>query len=239
MRRDHRPYYVKRAWLRLQKQYARHFIRPHLDHLGRGPVFMRPWHVAIFGPGIRLGNYVTVIAAPDGKVRLSVWAEPSEKAAICMGDYGLICPGVRISAAAQVRIGDNCMLASQVYITDSDWHDLYNRIAVGTPLPVDIGENVWIGDSAIICKGVTIGANTVVGAGSVVTKGLPANVVAAGNPARVIRSLDPQVQMTTRAQWFADPARLYRDFDILDRENLKQNSLGHWLRHLLFPRQGD
>lgn len=239
MRRDHRPYFVKRAWLTLQKQYARHFVRPHLDHLGRGPVFMKPWHVEIFGPGIRLGDYVTVIGAPDGKVRLSVWAEPSQRGAIQMGDYGLICPGVRISAAGQVRIGDNCMLASRVYITDSDWHDLYNRIAAGTPLPVEIGDNVWIGDSAIIRKGVTIGANSVVGAGAVVTKGLPANVVAAGNPARVVRSLDPEVQMTTRAQWFADPARLYRDFDILDRESLKQNSLCHWLRHLLFPRRGD
>jgi len=52
------------------------------------------------------------------------------------------------------------------------------------------GDNVWIGGGAIVCPGVTIGANSVIGAGSVVTKDIPDNVVAAGNPCRVIRSID-------------------------------------------------
>jgi maltose O-acetyltransferase len=55
--------------------------------------------------------------------------------------------------------------------------------------PITIGNNVWLGGGVIICPGVTIGKNTVVGAGAVVTKDLPANVVAVGNPARVIRQL--------------------------------------------------
>jgi maltose O-acetyltransferase len=55
-------------------------------------------------------------------------------------------------------------------------------------LPVSIGDGVWLG-RAIVCPGVTIGANTVVGAGSVVTRDLPAKVVAVGNPCRVIRQL--------------------------------------------------
>lgn len=55
--------------------------------------------------------------------------------------------------------------------------------------PITIGNNVWLGGGVIICPGVTIGENTVVGAGAVVTKDLPANVVAVGNPARVIRQL--------------------------------------------------
>ena len=57
--------------------------------------------------------------------------------------------------------------------------------------PVIIGNNVWIGMNATILKGVTIGDNSVVAAGSVVTKSVPANVVVAGNPAVVIKKLDP------------------------------------------------
>jgi maltose O-acetyltransferase len=52
-----------------------------------------------------------------------------------------------------------------------------------------VGDNVWLGGGVIVCPGVSIGENTVVGAGAVVTKDLPANMVAVGNPARVIRSL--------------------------------------------------
>jgi maltose O-acetyltransferase len=60
-----------------------------------------------------------------------------------------------------------------------------------TAEPIAIGDNVWLGGGAIVLPGVTIGENTVVGAGSVVTRDLPANVVAVGNPARVVRFLDP------------------------------------------------
>lgn len=55
--------------------------------------------------------------------------------------------------------------------------------------PITIGDNVWLGGGVIVCPGVTIGKNTVVGAGAIVTRDLPANVLAAGNPARVIRRL--------------------------------------------------
>ncbi len=55
--------------------------------------------------------------------------------------------------------------------------------------PITIGEDVWIGGSVVICPGVTIGNRSVIGAGSVVTKDIPADVVAAGNPCKVIRSL--------------------------------------------------
>lgn len=55
--------------------------------------------------------------------------------------------------------------------------------------PVTIGDNVWVGSGAIVCPGVSVGADSVIGAGSVVTRDIPAGVVAAGNPCRVIRSL--------------------------------------------------
>ncbi|MEN9230633.1 MAG: DapH/DapD/GlmU-related protein [Thermostichus sp. DG02_5_bins_236] len=57
--------------------------------------------------------------------------------------------------------------------------------------PIPIGNNIWIGGGAILCPGIQIGDNSVIGAASVVTRRIPANVVAAGNPCRVIQSLEP------------------------------------------------
>jgi acetyltransferase-like isoleucine patch superfamily enzyme len=233
--RDHRPYVVKRAYLKLQAFYVERYLRPQFHFLGASPTFMKPWHVELFGSPIRLGNCANVIAAPDGKVRLSVWSQQADSGGIFIGDHCLICPGVRIGSACRVVIGDDCMLASRVYITDSDWHDIYNRIAAGRSFPVAIGDNVWVGDSAIVCKGVTVGENSIIGAGAVVVDDIPPNVVAGGNPARIVKHLDPARPLTRRAQWFSDPVRLNRQIDRMDREMLKHNSFLGWLKHLLFP----
>lgn len=89
----------------------------------------------------------------------------------------------------RVEIGNNVMFGPcvQIYAVnhplDAKERLTYEEIA----LPVKIGDNVWIGGGAIILPGVTIGANTTIGAGAVVTKSIPANVFAAGNPCRVIR----------------------------------------------------
>jgi acetyltransferase-like isoleucine patch superfamily enzyme len=235
LRRDNRPYFVKKAYLKFEQFYVNHFLRPQLESLGKGFTFMRPWHVEIFGGPIELGDYVNVVAASDKKVRLAIWSEQPDKGRIRIGDYCLICPGARIGSAHEIRIGDNCMIASNAYITDSDWHDIYNRISIGKTAPIKIQNNVWIGDSAIVCKGVTIGENSIVGAGSVVVDSIPANCVAAGNPARVVKQLDINELFTTRAQFFADPDRLVRGFDQMDKALLRRNSLMHWLRYLLFP----
>jgi NDP-sugar pyrophosphorylase family protein len=132
------------------------------------------------------------------------------------------------------------MLASGVYITDSDWHGIYDRLDyIGGSEPVVIGNNVWLGDSSIICKGTTIGDNSIIGAGSVVTKDIQANVIAAGNPAKVIRKLNADEPMKTRAAWFADPAKLEADIMGIDRDMLSGNTMLGWLRSLTFPIQGD
>lgn len=239
MHKDHRPYFVKKGYLRLQHFYTRRFLQPQLDRLGQDHVIVKPWHVEVFGGPVRIGRCAFIIAASDGKVRLAVWPSKPGKGSIRIGDYGLICPGVRISSGNRIDIGDNCMLAHGVYITDADWHGIYDRIDFGNSAPVCIEDNVWIGDGAIISKGVTIGANSVIGAGSVVVHDVPANAVAAGNPARVVRRLDPDRKFTTRAHWYADPQRLYRQFDHLDRRMLAGNTLLGWLRYLLFPTRGD
>jgi len=239
LRRDHRPYFVKKAYLNFQKFYAGRFLRPQFQVLGKGFVFIKPWHVEIFGAPIELGSYAVVIATSDNKVRLSVWPQREGEGHIRIGDYCMICPGARISSALKVEIGDSSMIASKAYITDSDWHDIYNRNSVGKAAPVVIEENVWIGDSAIVCKGVTIGENSIVGAGAVVVNSIPANSIAAGNPARVVRSLDFEKQMTTRAQWYSNPNRLFEEINQWDRIMLKNNTLWGWLRSVLSPAKGD
>ena len=200
---------------------------------------MRPWHVEIFGAPIELGDYVNVVASSDKMVRLAIWSERPGRGRIRVGNYCLICPGVRIGSAHEITVGDNCMIASNAYLTDSDWHDIYNRISIGKTAPIHIGNNVWIGDSAIVCKGVSIGENSIVGAGAVVVDNLPANCVAAGNPARIVKKLDVAESFTTRAQFFSEPDELFRGFDQTDKVLLRDNSFLHWLRFLFFPTQGD
>lgn len=239
MRRDHRPYLLKRALLEFERLYARRFLLPHFDALGRGWFFVRPWHIQVFGPAVTAGAYLNVFAASDLKVRLAVWPREAGAGAIRIGDHCLIGPGVRIGASSAVTIGDNCMLAHGVYITDSDWHGLYDRVGPGQSAPVAIGDNVWIGDRAVVCKGVSIGANSVVGAGAVVVDAIPPNVVAAGNPARVVKPLDPGRRFVTRASWFRDAEELFRRMDRFDRELLRANSWRHWLRYVLFPSRRD
>jgi acetyltransferase-like isoleucine patch superfamily enzyme len=239
MRRDHRPWAIKRAFIKLEQRYTRHFIQPQLEHLGRGHRFMRPWHVKLFGAPIEIGRCATVIAAPDAKVRLSVWPQAAGEGRIAIGNYCLICPGVRISAASTVTIGDNCMLANGVYITDSDWHDIYNRLAMGETLPVTVADNVWIGDGVTVCKGVTIGENSIVGAGSVVVRDIPANTVAAGNPARVVKTLDTTNGFVTRETWFEQARNLAAEFKAWDQALLKDNTLLGWLRASFFPTRED
>ncbi len=200
---------------------------------------MRPWDVELFGGPITIGNYTTVIATSDKKVRLSVWPEKQGKGRIRIGDYNLICPGVRISSAEEIVLEENCMLANGVYITDADWHGIYDRVSLGQAEPVRLKKNVWIGDSAIVCKGVTIGENSIVGAGAIVVDTIPDNCIAVGNPAKVVKHLDPHEAFTTRAQWYGDPARLARQFIQWEQAVLKGNTFFGWLRHLLFPVEGD
>jgi acetyltransferase-like isoleucine patch superfamily enzyme len=240
VRRDHRPYFVKRLDIALQQWYANYFLRPQFDHLGKGSLFLRPWYVELFGWPITLDDYANVIATPDKRIRMTVWSDMEEAGRIQIGKYALICPGVRISSAMGISIGDSCMLAQGVYVTDSDWHDIYDRgVSIGRKAAVKIGNNVWLGDSAIVCKGVTIGDNSIVGAGSVVVRDVPPNVVAAGNPADVLRQLDSNRYVGTRADWFSDPEKLACQFDEIDRDILKDNTIFGWMRSRLFPRRGD
>lgn len=240
MRKDHRPYILKRFDLGFQKWYANYFLRPQLEFLGDGCNFMKPWFVEVFGGPVSIGRYTHVIATPDKRVRLTVWSTLEGGGRIEIGNYCLICPGVRLSAGEEIVVGDSVMMAQGVFVTDSDWHGLYDRsLSVGQSAPVSIGRNAWLGDSVMITKGVTIGENSVVGAGAVVVRDIPPNCIAVGNPARPVKSLDTQRPMRTRADWMADPQSLFAQFAEIDRDLMKGNTWIGWLRSLIRPKEGD
>ena len=92
---------------------------------------------------------------------------------------------------ATVTIGDNCMFgpAVQIYTATHPLQPAKRQAGEEFAKPIKIGFDVWVGGGAIICPGVSIGSQTVIGAGSVVTRDIPDKVFAAGNPCRVIRQL--------------------------------------------------
>ena len=107
----------------------------------------------------------------------------------------------------RITIGDHVMLGPKVslYTANHPIDPMIRRYHHDHGLPITIGDNVWIGGNTVVCPGVTIGENTVIGAGSVVTHDIPANVVAAGNPCKVIR---PITQADT--DYWKDQLDLYR-----------------------------
>lgn len=92
---------------------------------------------------------------------------------------------------APVRIGDNCLIGPNVSIFTAGHpvHPEMRNTGLEYGIEINIGDNVWIGGCSVINPGVTIGSNTVIASGSVVTKDIPDNVVAGGNPCKVIREI--------------------------------------------------
>jgi maltose O-acetyltransferase len=154
----------------------------------------------------RLEDYRVAVAAGDAGAReilAEVLGELGEDAVIrppLYVDYG---ENIRVGArtfanynltaldVAPITIGADCQIGPNVQLL-TPTHPVDpqpRRDKLEAAKPIVIGDNVWLGGGVIVCPGVTIGENTVVGAGAVVTKDLPANVVAVGNPARVIREI--------------------------------------------------
>ena len=105
----------------------------------------------------------------------------------CFANYGLVALDVaRITIGDDVQMGPNVQLLTPTHPVEPE----PRRQKWEAAEPITIGDNVWLGGGVIVLPGVSIGANTVVGAGAVVAKDLPADVVAVGNPARVVRELD-------------------------------------------------
>jgi maltose O-acetyltransferase len=101
-------------------------------------------------------------------------------------NWGLIALDVaRITIGDDVQIGPNVQLLTATHPIEPE----PRRLKWEGSKPITLGNNVWLGGGVIVCPGVTIGENTVVGAGAVVVRDLPANVVAVGNPARILKKI--------------------------------------------------
>lgn len=169
-----KPYIIKRKWY--EKLFAHHYggmltigknfsCNNKVNSNSIGLIQPCVFNIAIDGSSISIGNNVGI-------------------------------SGATINAASSIVIEDHVAIGSGCLITDTDSHPIeYSaRIADDNTktksAPIVIEEGVFIGARSIIMKGVKIGRHSVIGAGSVVTKSIPANCIACGNPAKVIKSLE-------------------------------------------------
>ena len=107
-----------------------------------------------------------------------------------MGKNSIIMNNALLMASGGIEIGDCTMVAAHAKLISND-HDLYDR-SILTMVPIKIGNHVWIGAGATILKGVTVGDHAIIGGGSVVNKDVPPYAVVVGNPAKVVKYLDPK-----------------------------------------------
>ena len=142
-----------------EQQKRAELLREMLAEVGEGCYIEAPFYANWGGKHVHFGNYVYA------NFNLTLVDDTH----IYVGDYTMFGPNVTVATAGHPILPE---LSEKVYQFNA---------------PVRIGRNCWIGAGAIILPGITIGDNTVVGAGSVVTKDLPPNVIAAGNPCKVIR----------------------------------------------------
>ena len=233
---DNRPYWLKRLVSKFVNLYVYYHLVPQFESLGEKANFMGAKYVDIFGTGINIGKSATFVATSDSNIRLTTWNLGEFDGKIFADDYCLFTPGVRIAAASEIKIGKGCMFANGSYVSDADWHGIYKRAEpVGSTKRVELKDNVWICDRAVVGKGVTIGENSIVAAGAIVVKDVPDNVIVGGNPSKIIKELDPSKEKVTREDLFKDPKALEELYDYLDKINLKNNSFFGWLKSLTFP----
>jgi maltose O-acetyltransferase len=128
---------------------------------GGDSVLLQPPFYCDYGSNIRLGQ----------RVYFNFNCVVLDVCEVCVGDFTLFGPAVQLYTATHPMNAE--LRRSQEF-----------------GKPIEIGSDVWVGGAAVICPGVTIGSHTVIGAGSVVTRNIPAGVFAAGNPCRVIRQIE-------------------------------------------------
>jgi acetyltransferase-like isoleucine patch superfamily enzyme len=144
----------------------------------RGRIFVQNKGRIVLGERVRFDGRVV-------PVDLAAW----EDATLAIGGGTFLNFGASISAAERITIGEGCLIGNYVVIMDTDYHDLQDHARPGKSAPITIGDNVWLGTRVTVLKGVTIGSNSVIGAGSVVTSDIPEGSLAFGVPATVIKQL--------------------------------------------------
>ena len=166
------------------------------------------WRLHTLGSGTQLGRSLRVnvprsvvigsrVTIASQFVLADILPGQGEVPKVFIGDGCTILWRFQCNAAQSIRIGQNVLIAANVLITDSD-HIVepggvpVTRQGKFVTRPVLIEDNCWLGQNAVILKGVTLGHDSIVGANSVVTRDIPPCSVVAGNPARVIKTLEPR-----------------------------------------------
>lgn len=165
----------------------------------------RLWHHACLRAGVaRLAPGTVVMGAVElhGNGRIDIgdqcliypglYLETEAEGRIVLGDHCVLSRGVHLSSRSAITLGAGCMIGEYCSIRDANHrygHDLVVRDSGFSSAAITLGRNVWVGRGAVILPGVSIGDNTVIAANAVVNRSLPANVLAGGVPARVLREL--------------------------------------------------
>jgi len=183
--RQTRPRDLREDWSKIMAEVRALWYLRQADSVGRRtrvwgrPAFSVKGHMTL-GKGVQMLSTVA---------KLEIVVE--EGAILEIGDDVLINYGASIAATREVRIGAGSLVGMHAMLMDNDYHRLEPERRHERPesAPIILQENVWLGARVIVLRGVTIGANSVVGAGSVVTRDIPPNVIAAGVPAVVLKSI--------------------------------------------------
>lgn len=151
---------------------------------------------------LRVGEHATLGDLDAGLPGVPIWLSvryPGSR--ITISANSRLGNGVEVIALERIELGERCLIGAGTRIVDGDFHGVptEERGCEGLKAAVQIGDQVWIGMHAMVLKGVRIGGGAVIGAGSVVTREVPAGVVAAGNPARpVSRHVSESVECKQR-----------------------------------------
>jgi acetyltransferase-like isoleucine patch superfamily enzyme len=176
-------------------------------HVKKDIKFAKTGYKCVFTSNSKIYNhsrYIDAITIGDG-VTIDGILEVYENGSLFIDSYTFF-GNSRIFCANSIRIGKGCWIADHVFLMDSDLHPISSKRRLQDAIdfskgifpdvykdipnsPTIIGDSVWIGVNSVILKGVKVGEGAVIGAGSVVTKDVPAWTIVAGNPAQVIREI--------------------------------------------------